>query len=144
MFKTWNHIKIFTKLEGSFKNQVPFEIDYRQGIRYESILHVHQCVFSCVRSTLRLRGQDEVESQKITHFFSTLIGRNSRKTLTKKNSHQLFALICFKNCHLPQDHRLISILLLLRQLIVIKLLIRRKKREIDSLRRTFDDSCKNQ
>ncbi len=40
-FKTWNHIKIFTKLGGSFKNQVPFEIDYRPGIRYESIAHVH-------------------------------------------------------------------------------------------------------
>ena len=39
--ETWNHIKIFTKIGGSFKNQVPFEIDYRPGICYDSIARVH-------------------------------------------------------------------------------------------------------
>ena len=39
--ENWNHIKIFTKLGGSFKNQVSFEIDYSPGIRYESIARVH-------------------------------------------------------------------------------------------------------
>jgi hypothetical protein len=76
-FEIWNHVKIFTKLGSSFKNQFPFEIYYRPGICYESIAHVHKRVFSCVRSTLRLKGQDEVESRKISNFFSTLIGRNS-------------------------------------------------------------------
>ena len=40
-FETWNRIKIFTKLGGSFKNQVPFEIDYRPEICNESIARVH-------------------------------------------------------------------------------------------------------
>ena len=39
--ETWNHFKIFTKLGGSYKNQVPFEIDYRPGIYYESIAIAH-------------------------------------------------------------------------------------------------------
>jgi hypothetical protein len=41
LLETWNHIKILTKLGVSFKNQVHYEIDYRTGIRYESIAHVH-------------------------------------------------------------------------------------------------------
>ena len=68
-FETWNHIKIFTKLGGSFKNQVPFEIDYRPGMCYESIAYVQKCVFPCVRSTLRSRGRDENERKKVSHFF---------------------------------------------------------------------------
>ena len=40
-FETLNQIKIFTKLGGSFKNQVPFENDCRPGIRYESIACIH-------------------------------------------------------------------------------------------------------
>ncbi len=75
-FETWNHIKIFTKFVGSFKNQVIFEIDYRPGICYESIARVYKCVFPFVRWTLRLISWDDVESWKISHFFSTLIGRN--------------------------------------------------------------------
>ncbi len=38
--ENWNHIKIFMKLGGSFKNQVRLENDYRPGISYVSIAHV--------------------------------------------------------------------------------------------------------
>ncbi len=49
-FETWNHIKIFTKLGGSFKNQVPFDFDSGPGIRYESIAHVpNVCLFALDR-----------------------------------------------------------------------------------------------
>ena len=33
--ETWNHIKIFTKLEGCFKNQVPIESEFRSGNGYD-------------------------------------------------------------------------------------------------------------
>ena len=74
--ETWNHIKIFTKLGGSFKNQVPFENDCRPGICYDSIARVRKSVFPCIRTILSSWGRDDVESLKNSHFFSTIIGRN--------------------------------------------------------------------